>query len=154
MIGLAAIVAATGVVFAAAADSGPTEESLRAADMAQLEAGARSDPAATEAIQHPNYLGNAPNNRVVDAATVRRLMASGQIASDAFKRQVERVAVTGDVGVVMGREEIVAAKGSISKDMFASGPLVRRFTNVYLFEGGRWRLLARHANVVAPPKSE
>jgi hypothetical protein len=32
-----------------------------------MEAGARSDAAATAKIQHPNYLGNALNNKAVDA---------------------------------------------------------------------------------------
>lgn len=58
---------------AASSIDGPSEDKLRAADLAQMEAGARSDAAATAKIQHPNYLGNALNNKVVDAATVREL---------------------------------------------------------------------------------
>lgn len=142
-----AMTLASAAMIAVAKASEPTEATLREADAVQMAAGAASDPVATEAIQHPNYLGNAPNNRIVDAAAVRQLMASGRIASQGFTRAIERVAITGDVGVVMGSEEVVAAAGSISANDFAPGLLQRRFTNVYLFADGHWRLLARHANV-------
>jgi hypothetical protein len=130
------------------ASTEPTEETLRAADRMQLKAGSSGDPEAMAAIQHPDYLGNAPNNRVVDAEAVRSLMASGAIASDSFDRAIERIAITENVGVVMGRETIVATSGSISAKMFSGGPLDRRFTNIYIWSGARWRLLARHANVI------
>ncbi|WP_254023935.1 nuclear transport factor 2 family protein [Mesorhizobium ventifaucium] len=130
------------------ASTEPTEEALRAADHMQLKAGSSGDPDAMAAIQHPNYLGNAPNNRVVDGEAVRSLMASGAIASDSLDRTIERIAITANVGVVMGRETIVATSGSISAEMFSGGPLERRFTNVYVWSDARWRLLARHANVI------
>jgi hypothetical protein len=79
-------------------------------------------------------------------------MRSGAIASDRSERAIERLTITGAVGVVMGNETITATPGSISGQMFASSPLIRRFTNVYVWEDARWRLLARHANVV-PPQS-
>nr|WP_254021290.1 anthrone oxygenase family protein [Mesorhizobium escarrei] len=73
-----------------------------------MKAGSSGDPDAMAAIQHPYYLGNAPNNRVVDGEAVRSLMASGAIASDSFDRTIERIAITENVGVVMGRETIEA----------------------------------------------
>jgi hypothetical protein len=126
----------------------PTEETLCAADRMQLKAGSSGDPDTMVAIQHPSYLGNAPNNRVVDAEAARSLIASGAIASDSFDRTIERIAITENVGVVMGRETIVATSGSISAKMSSEGPLDRRFTNIYIWSDARWRVLARHANVV------
>lgn len=132
--------------------AGPDEVSLRAADAVQKEAGAKSDAEATDRLQHPNYLGNAPNNRVATAEEVRQLMASGRIASEGFDREIERVAITGNVGVVMGKEIVTPSAGSEQAKMFADSKVTRRFTNVFLWEDERWKLLARHANVVAPHK--
>ncbi|CAH2407557.1 hypothetical protein MES5069_60169 [Mesorhizobium escarrei] len=46
------------------------------------------------------------------------------------------------------RVTIVATSGSISAKMFSGKPLERRFTNIYIWSDARWRLLARHANVI------
>jgi len=138
----------TSSLLAAGAANASDEASLRAAAAAQLQAGSTGDVEAMAAIQHPDYLGNAPNNRVVDGATVRSMMASGAIASERFERVIERAAITGNIGVVMGRESVLPTTRSVSGQMFEANELQRRFTNIFVWQGGQWRLLARHANVV------
>lgn len=56
--------------------------------------------------------------------------------------------ISGDVAVVMGRETFTPARSSELGRTFGPGPLQRRYTNVYLWQQGRWWWLARHANVV------
>jgi hypothetical protein len=83
------------------------------------------------------------------------MVASGGIRNDNWQRIPERVSVTGDVGVVMGRETLVTVAGSEQADVYGAGrALDRRFTNVYVRAGGEWRLLARHAHVVTTPPRE
>ena len=101
-------------------------------------------------MMHANYVVNAPSSRVIPREALLSLMASGGIASERFERTIERVAITGNVGVVMGRETVTPTATSESGQLFGSRALQRRYTNVFVFEGGAWRYLARHANVVPP----
>ena len=75
------------------------------------------------------------------------------VAHDSFERVVERVAITGDVGIVMGRDVVVPSSTSIERGWRRKDgkPVERRFTNVYLWQGGMWRWVARHANYRAEP---
>jgi len=131
-----------------ARDRGPDEASLRAADAAQMRAGAASDADAYAELSTSDFVNNAPDNRVATRAEVLAMLREGRIASEGFERTIEHVAIHGSTGVVMGRQQVTPAQDSIAGRTFGARPLVRRFTNVFVFEGGRWRLLARHANVV------
>lgn len=123
------------------------EASLRAADEAQMQAGANGDAEAYAALTLPDFTVNAPDNRIASRLQVLERLASGEIASERFERTVEHVLLHGDVGIVMGRETVTPTRQSISGQAFAAGALERRFTNVFVFEDGAWRFLARHANV-------
>ena len=79
---------------------------------------------------------------------VLAMIKSGAIAAKSFERTPESVTITGNVGVVMGSERFTPTATSESGRLFGVKPLTRRYTNVYLREAGKWRFLARHANVV------
>jgi hypothetical protein len=49
-------------------------------------------------------------------------------------------------GIVMGFETVVP----VSPGAAAPPSIPRRFTNIWKKEGGTWRMIARHANVIAP----
>jgi hypothetical protein len=147
--------AAVALAFACAAPSlaqstSTLEAELRALDAAQRAAIVAGDARAMEALSHRNLRVNAPSNRVMTREEVLAMIKSGAIAAERFERTPESVTITGDVGVVMGSERIVPTATSESGRLFGVKPLDRRYTNVYLREGGKWRFLARHANVVLP----
>jgi hypothetical protein len=100
---------------------------------------------------HPNYILNGPSNRVLRKAVLVDMLAHGRMASDRFERVIEGAAITGNVGVVMGREIVQARAGSELGEKFRTRPLNRRFTNVFIYEKGRWYFLARQASVVEAP---
>lgn len=128
----------------------PTEANLRAADAEQMRIIVERDAVAQEAFMHPNYMVNTPANMVVRKAQIVQMLASGVIASDSFERTVEAVQITGDVGIVMGREVVTPTPTSELGRLHPGQTLNRRYTNVFLWEDGRWRFLARQASVVAP----
>jgi hypothetical protein len=117
----------------------PDEQSLLAVDSRQLAAVAAADGSTIDTISHPNLRVNAPNGRVVTKQDFMQAAGSGQIRNEIAERIPESVTITGNVGVVMGRETGLNGATHVN----------RRYTNVYLRENGAWRLLARHANVVA-----
>lgn len=127
---------------------GPDEASLRAADQEQSRIVGAGDVDAQRAFMHPNYIINGPANVVMRKAQVVEMLGQGAMARTAFERTIEGLQITGNVGVVMGRESVVPASGSQLGALHGQGVLHRRFTNVFLFEDGRWRFLARQATVV------
>ncbi len=135
---------------AAAAQPSTDEAELRRIDDRQRQIIEAADVAAMRALAHPNLRVNAPTGRVLTHDQLLAMMGSGAIAAENFTRTPESVVVTGDIGVVMGRETVTPTKGSASGRMFGARILSRRYTNVYIRTPEGWKFLARHANV-APP---
>ncbi|MEZ5994999.1 MAG: nuclear transport factor 2 family protein [Hyphomonadaceae bacterium] len=130
--------------------SDPTEASLRAADAEQMRIIVEEDAPAQQAFMHPNYMLNGPANIIRRKPEVVDMLARGDIASESFSRQIEGIAITGDVGIVMGSEIVTPAPNSNLGRLHPGQTLHRRYTNVFLWEDGRWRFLARQATI-APP---
>jgi len=145
---LAVTQAASAPVVPAATAHTPDEAAVLAADVRQRAAVADVDLPGIAAIAHPNLRVNAPNNRILTREDLVRMVGDGEIRNEVFERVPETVVVTGDVGVVMGRELVYPGAQSEQARMYGRRTLNRRYTNVYLREGGVWRHLARHANVV------
>ena len=126
-----------------------SEASLRAADAEQMRIIVQADAEKQRAFMHPNYMINGPSNRVMRKDALVEMLAQGKMASDRFERSIEAISITGNVGVVMGREVVQPAPGSQLGQLHGTEVLDRRFTNVFLFEDGEWRFLARQATIVA-----
>jgi hypothetical protein len=127
------------------------EVALLAVDARQRDAVATVDLKAIAGLSHPNLRVNAPNNRILTREDLVSMVGSGEIRNEVFERTPEGVTITGDVGVVMGREVVYPGAGSEQARLYGRKTLNRRYTNVYLREDGVWRHLARHANIVPGP---
>ena len=125
-----------------------SEVSLRAADAEQMRIIVQGDAAAQQEFMHPNYILNGPSNRVMRKPALVAMLAQGAMGNDRFERVVEGTAITGNVGIVMGREVVRPTATSELGTQHGAVTLNRRYTNVFLFEGGKWRFLARQATVV------
>ena len=128
-----------------------SEGSLRAADAEQMRIIVDGDAKAQSVFMHDNYIINGPSNRVMRKAVLVDMLAHGKMASDRFERTVEGTAITGNIGIVMGREVVRPAAGSELATTFGNRDLQRRFTNVFMFERGSWRFLARQASIIEAP---
>lgn len=124
------------------------EATLRRADAAQHLAARTRDADALDAMMHPAFHVNSPEGEIWSREKTLALWRNRGIGHDRFDRAVESVILDGDVGVVAGRETVQPSTDSIAGQRRADGgqPVERRFTNVWLWKGGRWQFLARHAN--------
>jgi hypothetical protein len=104
-------------------------------------------------VAHRNLRINAPNGRILTREQFLASLKSGEIAAERFERTPEDVHISGNIAVVMGREVYTPVASSEGGRLFGARPLQRRYTNVYIWEQGRWQWVARHANNVAPPSS-
>jgi hypothetical protein len=125
-----------------------SEATLRAADAEQMRIIVEGDAKAQQEFMHPNYILNGPSNRVMRKPALVTMLAQGAMGSDRFERVVEGVAITGNVGIVMGSEVVHPTPTSELGSRHGDATLSRRYTNVFLFEDGRWRFLARQATIV------
>ena len=100
---------------------------------------------------HPDYIINGPSSRVMREEQLVEMLAAGQMASESFERTIEGTSITRNIGIVMGRETVTPATGSQLARQFGSRAIARRFTNVFVWERGKWRFLARQATVAAAP---
>lgn len=95
------------------------------------------------ALWSDELLVNSPVNRVNDKRQVLDLLRAGTIAHSEMESEIEALERRRDLVVVMGAERVVNAPGTPA--------FRRRFTNVWRPESGAWRLLVRHAHIVAAP---
>ena len=144
------LIASVALVAAAEPEPQPTEANLRAADAEQMRIIVDEDAPAQQAFMHPNYMLNGPANAVKRKDELVAMLARGDIASETFERKVEGVALTGNVGIVMGSEIVTPGPNSNLGRLHPGQTLHRRYTNVFLWEDGRWRFLARQASIVSP----
>lgn len=152
----AACAAALILVLAAPAGAAePDEASLRAADAEQMRIVVAGDAKAQQEFMHDNYMINGPRNLINRKPSLVRMLGEGAMSSESFDRVVEAVQITDNVGIVMGRETVTPVPGSALGDIWGSRQLQRRYTNVFIWEDGRWRFLARQATIAAePPTSQ
>ncbi len=100
------------------------------------------DISTLDRLMDDRLLVNSPLNIVNDKAKVLDLLGKGLIRHTRDDVEIEHVARYGDVVVVMGRDTV---------DGPPSNTLThRRFTNIWQLQDGAWRMIARHAQVIAP----
>src|SRR4051812_9086522 len=100
------------------------------------------DTAALDAMWDNRLLVNSPLDLVNDKARVLDLLGKGVIRHTMDEVEIEHIARYGDVVVVMGRDTVDGPPTNVLTH--------RRFTNVWQLQDGAWRMIARHAQVIAP----
>ena len=141
------------IVIATPSASAPNEREGREAalaklDLQQKEMVAEANVDGLAALSAPGLTINAPTGQVFTRELFLAMMRSGQIGAEDFERTVESITVRDNVGVVMGSEVFTPTAQSELGRTYGAVPLKRRYTNIYVCEGGTWRWFARHANVV------
>lgn len=92
-------------------------------------------------IWSENLIVSTPRLGIVgDRARLLGAFEAGAVAYERYDQDIEIVRIDGDTAVVMGTETVQTGPDS--------DPIQRRFTHVWIERDGRWRLLARHADLV------
>jgi len=127
----------------AAGSAAAGEDALRQADLGQARLVQAGDADGMAALLHPDYRAHLTNGRILDHAEMLTLVRDGSLAKERFERIVKTVTVSGGTGVVMGLDRLEAPP------IFAEGgERTRHYTNIYVHDGARWRLLARHFHLL------
>ena len=121
------------------------EQDIRALEEAGRVAFLAADTETLAAMWDDQLLVNSPLNIINDKARVLDLLKSGRIRHTFDEVVIEQVARYDDVVVVMGRDRVDGPPHGAVMD--------RRFTNVWQLQDGAWKMISRHAQIVAPKPS-
>jgi len=102
----------------------------------------RDDQAAFRDGLSADLVVNNPQNAISMPGDTARLQAEGRIRYDSYLRSIEYAGRLGDLVLLMGEERVVR-RGAPAQEIE-----VRRFTDVWRLEDGKWRLAARQATKV------
>ena len=118
------------------------EQDIRALEEAGRLAFLAADTATLEGMWDDELLVNSPLNIINDKSRVLDLLRAGRIRHTFDDVVIEQVHRYDNVVVVMGRDTVDGPPhGAIMN---------RRFTNVWQLQDGGWKMIARHAQIVAP----
>jgi len=117
------------------------EQEIRGLEEAGRVAFLAADTETLDAMWDDSLLVNSPLNIINNKAKVLELLGSGRIRHTFDDVVIERVQRYGEVVVVMGRDTVDGPPhGAIMN---------RRFTNIWQLQDGAWKMIARHAQIVA-----
>ena len=118
------------------------EQDIRALEEAGRVAFLAADTETLAGMWDDALLVNSPLNIINDKARVLDLLKAGRIRHTFDDVVIERVERYDNVVVVMGRDTV---------DGPPHGEIMhRRFTNIWQQQSGDWKMIARHAQIVAP----
>ncbi len=109
-------------------------------DLEHADAVLRGDQDAMNNYWTEDFIVTNPFNEIDQADRIKK----GIVTYASFVRESEAIRIYGNTVIVMGREKVIP-KGS-SPD--AGKTINRRYTNIWMLRDGKWRLVARHANVI------
>ena len=126
------------------ADDAGAEAEVRRLSDEEVQAFLRRDPDAMARLWSDDFVVTNPLNQFVTKQQVLDLVTSGVLIITSFDRQVDYVKVYGDTVILAGRETVLWGG-----KMPNAGRTERlRITAIWMNQRGRWRQVARHANVI------
>lgn len=141
----AALLAASALSAAFAA--GDTERVIRDLEQQQARAAMARDRAALEKLFAPEFKIINPSGAVSGRDGLLNLLASdGPPPYRSAAYTTDEVRDYGDTVVSIGMDTVVPNQGAQ-----AGQTVLRRVTQVWRRQKGRWRLVLRHANVITAP---
>ena len=123
-----------------------SEDEIRRLEQLEVRAIVARDTDTLRTLWDDAYVVNNPDNVVVEAkpdVTDRPVMQKARIS---MTRSPEKITFRGDFAIAMGSETIVPGEGQPRTGQ----TVTRRYTNIWMKQSDRWKLVARHANVVCP----
>jgi hypothetical protein len=120
------------------------ENELRTLNAREVEALMHNDLKTLDRLWSDEFVVTNPLNKFVNKQQVVELIESNTLAFTSYDRQIEYVRIYDSTAIVTGSETVIWA----GKMPSAGKTSHLRFTAVWMKHEGRWREVARHANIV------
>jgi len=124
------------------------EAEIRKASDKEVDAFMRVDPKTLESLWSNEFVVTNPLNKFVTGKQVIGMVTSGMLAFKSYERTIEYFRQYDDIAVVAGSETVVWA----GKMPLAGKESHLRYTAFWQKQNGTWKEIARHANIVDPPR--
>ncbi|MEO8721738.1 MAG: nuclear transport factor 2 family protein [Ginsengibacter sp.] len=121
------------------------EIEIRKLEDAQREAFQKKDTAALYKLFSPNFVVNAPTNKITTLQELMQLMRQGAVDMEEFVRITEKVTFTKNLAIAMGNETLHPT----GKMPNAGKTVKRRYTNIWMKNKGGWQLCARQSTIIS-----
>jgi uncharacterized protein (TIGR02246 family) len=123
-------------------------DEVRRLSAQEVEAFLHRDETSMARLWSNDFVVTNPLNRLANKQQVLGMMSSGFLVITSYDRQTEFARLYRDDTVVLAGSETVVWGGKMPN----AGRTERlRFTAIWMREGGEWREVARHANIVPQP---
>ncbi len=143
----------TVVSLVAAGQASPTpaetqaEQQVRQASDEEVQAFLHNDAKTMVRLWSDDLVVTNPLNKLVTKQQVLGMVHSGFLVITSYDRRIEYAHVYGDTVILAGSETVVWG----GKMPNAGKTEQLRFTAIWIKQQGRWREVARHANIVPQP---
>ena len=141
------LVAAVPLMLMVLTCTAQTEETqIRNLENLEHKAMMAQDTAKLSTILAMDILVTTPANKIIYGRDNVFAMKKAGPKFLSFEREVEQVAIKGDIAISVGHETVVTLDNSNAKSISN-----RRFTNIWIKQNGTWKLTARHTNEICKP---
>ena len=92
----------------------------------------------------PDMVINAPSNTISTLDNLKKRIAAGKQNYARFDRKIDKITFNDNLAIVMGEEQLEPQGASDN----AGKKLTRRFTNIWKYANGNWRVIARQSTII------
>ncbi len=131
--------------FATAYAQSAAEIEIRKLENAQREAFQNKDTTTLFKLFSPNFVVNAPTNKITTLPELMQLMRQGAVDMEAFERITEKVTFNNNIAIAMGNETLHPT----GKMPNAGKTVKRRYTNIWMQNEGGWQLVGRQSTIIS-----
>ena len=121
-----------------------SSEVVRRLNTEEVQAFVQKDAKAMARLWSDDFVVTNPLNKFVNKQQVLGMVESGFLIITSYDRQIEYVRSYGDTVIVAGNETVLWG----GKMPNAGKTEHLRFTGIWMKQNGRWKEVARHANIV------
>ncbi len=133
------------LLFGTAYPQSPAEMEILKLEDAQREAFQNKDTATLFKLFSPNFVVNAPTNKITTFPELMQLMRQGAVDMEGFERITEKVTFNNNIAIAMGYETLRPT----GKMPNAGKTVKRRYTNIWMQNKGGWQLVGRQSTIIS-----
>lgn len=123
-----------------------TEEAeIRKLEKKVKEAFLKKDTSILFKLFSPDFVINAPNQKVITFKQLKPMLQNGSVDRDLFEKVTEVVTFNNNIAISMGHE-LLRPTGNAPD---AGKTVKRRYTNIWMKTAVNWELVARQSTIIS-----
>lgn len=123
-----------------------TEEAeIRKLEKKVKEAFLKKDTSILFKLFSPDFVINAPNQKVITFKQLKPMLQNGSVDRDLFEKVTEVVTFNNNIAISMGHE-LLRPTGNAPD---AGKTVKRRYPNIWIKTAGNWQMVARQSTIIS-----